>query len=223
MAEGVGGDTLVNPRSAHRVVQGLLKLALVKMVAAVFSRVGDQHQGWLREEPLVEELPGCLGELPFQRVVKKHAMVPGGQIRLVLSRHRLDLGPERGKQGLRQGERPVLFPFPVHGEKAGVEVEVADPELQPLEEPQAAAEKESHHEPVGRVKLFQDGVDLGPGKHHRHVEGLFGARHSAQFAELALQGVPVEKQQGVEGLVLSGYGDVTVYGEVCQIIFHILR
>jgi hypothetical protein len=62
-----------------------------------------------------------------------------------------------------------VFPLAVKGKNAVVTSELPHPQLQAFELPQAAAKEELHRQAAWVIKLFDDRIDLFPGKHHRNV------------------------------------------------------
>ena len=97
------------------------------------------------------------------------------------------------------------------------EVEVQHAEAQALAEPQAGAVEERGDQPalrVGALELVERGADFFPAEDDREAPRLAGSHQLVELADLAVQHVAVEEQQGAERLGLRGGADVLGHGEV---------
>ena len=63
---------------------------------------------------------------------------------------------------------------------------------------------------------MQDRTGLLAGEHDRQPPGAAGAFHLLEIRQLELEDLTVEKEQGVERLVLGGGGDIAFHGQVGQ-------
>ena len=115
-----------------------------------------------------------------------------------------------------------FFPFPCTVNTPGIEIEVPYPQLQALKEAEPAAKQEFHHEIERVVQVGEYGINLRAREHHRDVQRPFGTRDVAQFAEFPLQTVAVEKQKGIEDLVLGGRGNMALHCEIGQVFLDIV-
>jgi hypothetical protein len=84
-------------------------------------------------------------------------------------------------------------------------------QMQALEQPKPAPIQELHHQVVRRRQLRQNRSDFFTGKHHRDVRFSFCSDSTFQLSKLFVQDMAIEKQQGIERLVLSGSGHLLIY------------
>ena len=89
--------------------------------------------------------------------------------------HPFHLHPQLAGDRFRQRHSAVLLPLAVHREDSGVEVEIAYPQLQAFEQPQAATEQQVYDQTVGIVEMLQDCGYLLSGKHHGNVKRFPGS------------------------------------------------
>jgi len=88
-------------------------------------------------------------------------------------------------------------------ENTGVEVETVHAQVQALKKTKSAAIQQLDHQVIGRLKVGHDGPYLFAGEHYGDVWFAFSSYNAMDLSELNTKNVSVEKQQGVEGLVLG--------------------
>jgi hypothetical protein len=93
-------------------------------------------------------------------------------------------------------------------------IEVLHAQSQTLHQAQSSAIHERSHEPFVVGELREDRLDFVARHDHGQAFGLPGADHFAQIADLTIQHMTVQKQQGAEGLVLRRGTYVFVDGQV---------
>jgi hypothetical protein len=94
------------------------------------------------------------------------------------------------------------------------EVQVFDAQADALHETEAGAIQEFGEEGVIARELPEEGADFVFGEDDREAGGLFGADEVYAFVNVLLEDAAVEEEEGGEGLVLGGGGDVAIDGKV---------
>ncbi len=116
-----------------------------------------------------------------------------------------------------QRRNAILLPLAVpHGDLVALEVNVLDTHVQALEEPQPAAVQEGAHEQHDAVQLGQHLPHLAAGQDDWHPARPLGAHEPLEQADVALQDVPVQEDQGAQGLGLCRGADALLHREVRQ-------
>jgi hypothetical protein len=134
----------------------------------------------------------------------------------------------RDKAGREHGD-PVLESFSVSDcDLALGEVDVLDPQAEALHEAEAAPIEELGHELIGGGEAADHLACLVLGEDGGEVVGASCADGLGGGLEIAVEDIAIQEEQGAEGLVLGGSGDVLVGGEVREEGFdlgrvHILR
>ena len=88
------------------------------------------------------------------------------------------------------------------------EVDVLDAQVQALQQPEPAAVQEPAHEEDHAVHVGEQLPRFVPGQNHRQAGGPLGADDALEQADLPLQDVPVEEDEGAQGLRLGRGADV---------------
>src|SRR5206468_281176 len=89
-------------------------------------------------------------------------------------------------------------------------VEVLDPELEALQEPEPRAILQQRDEPIHAAQLGDDALNFLPGKDHWEPFGSFGANDAFELVEGPFEHRAVKKQQGIERLILRRGADVSL-------------
>jgi hypothetical protein len=76
--------------------------------------------------------------------------------------------------------------------------------------------KQIGHEPMIAFQPAQDGARLVGGKDYRDFRRTGDALDLVHEIELSFEHLRVKKEQGAEGLILSGGSDVALDGKVCK-------
>lgn len=113
--------------------------------------------------------------------------------------------------------RRSFFPFPPHRDLLVVDVQVFHSESKGLQKPQGGAVEQVSDETVWPVHLVQERRHLRLHEHHRKPLGLLSSVEPRHLIPLGAEYVAVEKQQGIQGLVLRRGGHVSIHGEVGQV------
>jgi hypothetical protein len=121
--------------------------------------------------------------------------------------------------GLRQHDGPVLSALALaDGDLVASEIHVLDADAAALQDAEAGAVHQAGQEAVrlagvDGVHGVEQGGDLGQGEDDGDVAGAVGA-DGVEVAEVDLQDVAVQGEDGRERLVLRAGGDVAMHGEM---------
>jgi len=102
------------------------------------------------------------------------------------------------------------------------EVHVLDAEADAFEEPEARPVEQSGHQGMAAFHRREESRDLFSCEDGGRPGVPFGACRGDCILERPVQNVPVQKDDGVEGLALRGGGDLPLGGEVGQKSFDVL-
>ena len=130
----------------------------------------------------------------------------------------LDLAAEGFDQGGRQEGGPVLAALAVADDDVHlVEIDILDPQPEALHQPEAGPVQQAGGEPGGAVELGQDGAGLLAAEDGRQPLGGLGPHGLAlDPCQRLSQDDLVEEEQGAEGLVLGGGGQVLLDRQMGQ-------
>ena len=163
------------------------------------------------EDPLPSPLAGRRWVLHGQRVRNGDGPQARGEIRLVVDPGALQVLLQPVQQSLGDHGSTVLAPFPVpQVDLPLLEVEILHPQLQRLQEAQAAAVQQSGDEAGRAIQALQDGPHLRWGQYDRQPLGSFCADQLVHPLQLALEDVGIEEEQGRQRLVLGTGADPPV-------------
>ena len=93
-------------------------------------------------------------------------------------------------------------------------LDVLDAQVQALEQPQSAAVQEPAREEGRAVHVGEQLPRLVPGQDDRQAGGPLGTDHALEQADLPVQDVPVQEDEGAQGLGLCRRADVFPHREV---------
>jgi hypothetical protein len=111
---------------------------------------------------------------------------------------------ERPLQGGGQHRHPVLVALPGPDDHfVAVEVEVLDPEPQPLQEPHPRAEQQTAQKARDPAHLIKEPADLPRSQDHRQALGWFSLNNPIQPRQFNPEHPLVQEEQGSLRLVLS--------------------
>lgn len=215
MAEGVGGDGFIEFGQAGGIFDGALEDAFVEMVAHGLFGLGVQRAlaGWEDVLPAwfaigVWVFSGKgVGEADFAEAFFEVALVDGFYL--------LDVGFEGGSETFGEGYGAVVFALAVADDDLAVgEVYVFDAEAHTFHEAEARAEEELGHEFGDAVHFGDDFEGFFSGEDGWEAVGFFGADEVGGEFDFLEEDVAVEKEDGAEGLILGGGGDIGFGGEV---------
>jgi len=207
VAQGVRGGPFGNPGPAYRFLDRLLHQRLVQMIAPMFAGIGHGRQLHGRKQPLPPEFLARAVFLPSARAKtsprNRRPSPPRGAVR-PCSSCACSSAP-------RLAAAAPCDPFvPCHRARStpSWRNSILPPQLQALEQAQAAPVQQFRHQHVRRIEPRDDAIHFFPRQHDRDRAPSLGPDHALDFAEFPFEYVPEQKQQRVEGLVLAGCRDV---------------
>jgi hypothetical protein len=213
VTQGMGAGLPADAGGKHGGMQCALEGGFVDMVPAEAPRRIPDPVGCGEE---VGPPPGAgdAGEFLFKGIGDVCGAAPGVPVGVVGLPCSGDLSGKRFAYGPGQGQTAVssTFGVPDH-EGTGGGIQVLDAEAETFEEAESAAVEEHAHELVGRLQAANDVLDFSGiqdgGESGRPCDAQVGADGS----ERGVEDVVVEEDEGIEGLVLGGSGDVSGGGE----------
>jgi len=221
--KGMRPDALGELGSPYRHFNRFLDARIMQVIAPEFLGARDRRKRFLRKEPLPDVFLGRAGIFLFEGVVEKDARITRGEVLVVEFADDLKLLLQLRHECLRYRHGSVLVALAVDGENAVLEVEMLNPQFDALEEAQPAAVQQLDHDIKGIFEMLGDRVYFRPGKNHRDILRFFGAGHIPLVSEILFEDMPEKEEQGIEGLILSGGGDLTLHGQEGEVLFYIGR
>ncbi len=215
VSEGVAACSLCESCISCGLFDGFLDHRFVEVVASdgIGSGVGAAGTG--REDILPSPIDGGVWVLAFEggRHVdspKTIGEIPGVNFAYADEKVLYSLSAGTGQQGCS-----VFMAFAVaDGDCAEGEVDVLDSEPQALEDPHSGAVEQQDDELSGALEAGEECGDFFTAENGGEPFGLAGADDVFNPWRFDLEDVPVEKEDGAEGLALGGGGDVVLDGEV---------
>ena len=99
---------------------------------------------------------------------------------------------------------------------AAEEVHIVHSQAAALEQSETGAVEQRCHQGLDATERAQQRPDLFTTEHHGQPRRPFGPDDLVEPAEILVQHLAVEKEQGAEGLVLRGHADLRVDREVAE-------
>lgn len=100
-------------------------------------------------------------------------------------------------------------------DSAMIEIDVLHPELDTFTDPEPGAVAETGHEFVPAAKMGHDTFDLADGQYGGHKDGAASAGKLSDIPQRHLKNMGVDKDQGIERLVL-GDGRIVLAGQMFE-------
>ena len=161
-----------------------------------------------------DQFLGGVGIFPFEGVREVDLSETGGQVFVVKEADAFDLTLQGRDERIGHGSNAILIAFAVaDGDGFVLEVQIFNAEADTFHQAQAGAVQDLRHEFVCASELVEDADGLCAGEDGGQSFGTFGAGEEDGFNFL-MEDFAVEKEDGAEGLVLGGGGDVPFGGEV---------
>jgi hypothetical protein len=146
------------------------------------------------------------------------------QVGSVLLLDGLEMSSQLNENDPRQGRDPILVALAsADPELAPTEVDVLHPEAGALQEAQTRAVQEDGHQPRHAVESSDDGAYFIASEDHGKSSGASGTNEILDPRHVGAENVPVEEQDGAEGLVLRGRGNAAVGGERAHVAGDLLH
>ncbi len=214
MAEGVAGDAFGQAGLLGGLADGALQAGGVYVVAALLAGARVAGASGSRKEVLPAEFASGVGVFFGQGVGEIDFAIAGGQVFLVQEADAFDLAAQVRDDGIGQGDKAVFFAFAIaDGDGFVLEVEVFDPQTDAFHQTKARAVEQLGHEFPDSVEAVEDEADFLRGENGGDVFGAFGGGKD-DGVEVYVQDFTVEEEDGAEGLVLGGGGDMLFTGKV---------
>jgi hypothetical protein len=129
------------------------------------------------------------------------------EIELVLPPHPLEMPRQIGLHRSRQHRDAVLVALAASDDQlVGGKVDILNAQPAAFEQPEPGSVEQVRHEPGRALQPLEHCPDLVAGEDDRQAHGAFRAHDPVEPRQVDLQHVPVQEQEGAQGLVLGGGG-----------------
>src|SRR3990172_13015508 len=211
MAHGVRTGWLRDASLEPCIFDGLLEDRFMEVVSALFSCDLVGVMAGCREHPLPAPLFPCIWVFTLKRIGQSDSAQASLKISLMLSFYQIKVLGERFFDGCGKHRVAVLVSLagPDYDLVSG-EINILDPQPQAFHQSKACSIKQHGHEPIGPVKEAKNSPDLLPCQHDRQPVRPFRPDNAIHVTNVLLQNLTVEKQKGIEGLILGRGADVGI-------------
>jgi hypothetical protein len=220
VAEGVAGDGFVESGGFSGLFDGALQGAGVDVVAAQVTGLGIFRDA--RSGKGVLPGPGfggvrvfdsqCEGKVDLtEPVVEIHAegVLDAGEV-----------GDQWGGQGCGEDGIAVFGALAVaHEDLVLFKIDIFHAQVHAFHETKSTAVEQLSHELVDSFKTFEHGARFGFGQYGGQALRAAGAQGLDGLGDLLPENGMEEEENGTEGLVLGGSGDLAIDGEVIEVGF----
>jgi hypothetical protein len=129
-----------------------------------------------------------------------------------------ELGLQGSVKAGREHGHAVFVAFTLAiGELILSEISVLDAQAHALHEAQAGALEQACHEKFGSGKVAENGFDFGTGENDRQASGTFRPFDAFDHGQSDVQHIAIEEEEGIEGDVLGGGGDVAYSSKMGEV------
>jgi len=206
MAEGVRCNGFVHLSKAGRLLNSPLEIRLVEVVTLSDATQGIGGEYRCREDILPGEFTVGVRVFSFQGIRKVNRAKPFHQVEFVLDFHLSEMETQRFEQDLREHGNPVIFALAIPDDDLTIcKVQVLHAQAHDFHEAQTTAIHDLNPQFVRTVH---------PGDHFfRLISGQDGGdafgfgrtdRDEGCFIQLDLEDMPVQKENGADGLTSTG-------------------
>ncbi len=217
VAEDVGRDAFGDVGAFGGLAHGFLYDAGVEMVAAADAGAGIGGDAGGGEAPLPGPFVGGVGVFAGEGVGQVDGAVSGFQVFLMKDTHLAQVFLQGGLNGFGKDGDAVFGAFAVADDNLVLgEVDVFHAQAEAFVEAEAGAVEDLDDEEGDAGELVQDALDFCTGEDDGEALGLFGHDRADRLLDGLFQDMVVEKEDGAEGLVLGGGGDVFVDREMSE-------
>lgn len=214
VAEGVTVDAFRNFGLARGGGDGFLEGIFVAVMAAGDAGARILREGGRGEDPLPGPLTfggGVFAGVGFGEI---DLAVSGGEILGVEGADLREMGVQAGTQAVREHGEAIFVSFATADDDLpSVEVNIFDPESDAFHEPQSAAVEEFCHQSVNAAHGGENGVRFRGREDDGEAAGAMGGVQVAEVAKRLAEGIAVEEDEGIEGEIVGGGGDLEFH---CQ-------
>ncbi len=159
--------------------------------------------GRRRKDVLPSPLAGGIDVLANKRIGERRAPKAMAEILPVLAADSFEVIEQLLLAGRRQHGHAVLASLAItHHDLQALEVDVLDPHVESLEQPQSGTVEQPADEQHDAVELGEETAYFFVGQDDRQPPRALSADDAAQLTNLSLEHHLVEEQQGIERLVL---------------------
>ena len=215
MPQGMTAAAFLEAGLTDSVLHRFLEHAMRHMVSTFDASAGINRTFCRGKDVLPFPGGACVGIFAGESIRQVHLAVSGGEVFLMEQLHPGQMPLEWCVQGLGQHGNPVLPAFAVaHGELVIGTIHILDSEPHALHQAQPGAREQTRHEGGHVTELGEHRVGFLTGKDRGETLRALRAFHIVQVWKRLFEDVPVQKQEGMQGAVLGGGGDLLVE---CQV------
>ena len=114
------------------------------------------------------------------------------------------------------GDDAIFLAFAIlNGDRFVFKIHILDPQADAFHQARAGAIKQLGHNFEGAAEMLQEGEDFLAGEDDREALGAFDGREQNRL-DFLVQDMTIQEEDGTQGPVLGGGGDITVLGKVGQ-------
>ena len=216
VAECVRGDRLVDVGEASRLFHSPLQVGFIQVVTLFES--ADRIDGHLtgRKNILPGELAVGRRIFSFEGIGKVDRAIALREVEVVLCFDLPEVQPQRLKQNVReQGEAVILALAIADNDLMIGKVEILDTQAHDFHQTEARTIHDLSHQPVDAIQMRDDLPGLLAGEDGRDALRPGGADgNESPVIQFNLQNIAVKKEDGADGLILGGGGDVFLVDKV---------
>lgn len=212
---GVARGGLGDSGAADRILHCPLKDGFVEVVTAMLAGDAVHVDARGREDPLPSPGSARVRVLAEERAGQLDPAGAVPKVVFVLPAHPLEVREQVCLHRGRQHGGAIVVPLAVaDGELVRRDIDVLRAQATALEQPQSGAVPQDRHEPRHSVEALEDGADLLARQEDGQMQGPLGPDDRVEPGQVDAEHLTVEKEQGAQGLVLGGGGDLPLHGEV---------
>ena len=125
------------------------------------------------------------------------------------------MGAQGGTQTGRQNRHPILGPLTVaNHDLASLKIDIFHAQAQALHQPQPGPIDQARHQGARALHGREQAFDFMHTKHCRQACGALGPHHLVQPRKFSTEHLPIEEQQGRQGLLLRCRRDIVLDGQI---------
>jgi len=215
--QSVAMRRLGNTARADGFAKRPLDHGLVQMMSPTLAGDAVEIRPGCRKRPLPPPLPVRRRVLGGQRARELDGPAPSRKIVIVQAAHGLQMNSQHSLE--RAGEHGYSIPIALassYSDLVQPEIEILDPQAQPLEEPEPGPVQEPGNELVHSSHTPENRPHFVTREYDREAVGLLGPHQIRDPGDLVAEDFAVEKQQCGQSLVLGGRADSATDGEAGQ-------
>ena len=216
VAEGMRGDRLVHLCPTGCLFDSFLQAGLAQVMALPDPADRIERDVGCGKDILPGKLTGGIGIFPFKGIGEIDGAQSPDQILVMQGSDLLEVESQGLEQGVGEHGEAVIFSLAIsHDDLVIVKIQILNTQAQDFHEAEAAAVHKLGHELMDPVHLRDHPLGLVTGQDGGHPLGP--ARPDGKegcLVQLHLENIPVEKENGADGLVLGGGGNCPAVHEI---------